>query len=81
MNVRGIGRTKGLSAKIKLALLTVFGVLGAWWFYFKLGQTGFSVPFFGYLHIGIFYIPLFAFVIVAMANSVNVTDGLDGLAG
>jgi len=29
---------------------------------------------------GILYIPFIAFVIVAMANSVNLTDGLDGLA-
>lgn len=29
---------------------------------------------------GLFYVPFVAFVIVAMANSVNLTDGLDGLA-
>lgn len=29
---------------------------------------------------GFFYVPFVAFVIVAMANSVNLTDGLDGLA-
>lgn len=29
---------------------------------------------------GIFYIPFVAFVVVAMVNSVNLTDGLDGLA-
>ena len=27
------------------------------------------------------YIPLFVLIVVAMANSVNITDGLDGLAG
>jgi len=30
--------------------------------------------------IGIWYVPFIAFVIVAMVNSVNLTDGLDGLA-
>jgi UDP-N-acetylmuramyl pentapeptide phosphotransferase/UDP-N-acetylglucosamine-1-phosphate transferase len=27
------------------------------------------------------YIPLFVLIIATMANSVNITDGLDGLAG
>jgi phospho-N-acetylmuramoyl-pentapeptide-transferase len=31
--------------------------------------------------VGIWYIPIAAFVIVSMANAVNLTDGLDGLAG
>jgi phospho-N-acetylmuramoyl-pentapeptide-transferase len=31
--------------------------------------------------VGIWYIPIATFVIVAMANAVNLTDGLDGLAG
>jgi len=30
--------------------------------------------------VGIWYVPIAAFVIVAMANAVNLTDGLDGLA-
>lgn len=33
-----------------------------------------------YWDFGIWYVPFIAFVIVAMANSVNLTDGLDGLA-
>ena len=32
-------------------------------------------------NLGIWYIPLATFVIVAMSNAVNLTDGLDGLAG
>lgn len=31
--------------------------------------------------LGIWYIPLAAFIIVTMSNAVNLTDGLDGLAG
>lgn len=30
---------------------------------------------------GIFYVPFITFTLVAMSNSVNLTDGLDGLAG
>lgn len=33
------------------------------------------------LHLGWLYIPFAAFVIVAFTNAVNITDGLDGLAG
>ncbi len=34
-----------------------------------------------YVDFGWFYVPFVAFVLVAMANSVNLTDGLDGLCG
>jgi phospho-N-acetylmuramoyl-pentapeptide-transferase len=81
LNVRGIGRTKGLSGRVKMALLLLFGAIGAYWFHFKLGRTGLDIPFFGIVSIGYLYLPFFVFVIVAMANSVNVTDGLDVLAG
>ena len=36
-----------------------------------------DVPF----DLGIWYIPLAAFIIVTMSNAINLTDGLDGLAG
>ena len=41
-----------------------------------------AVPFFkGFTpHIGVLYVPLAAFIIVAASNGVNLTDGLDGLA-
>jgi phospho-N-acetylmuramoyl-pentapeptide-transferase len=41
-----------------------------------------AVPFFKNFtpHLGVFYVPLAAFVIVAASNAVNLTDGLDGLA-
>lgn len=81
LNVRGIGRTKGLSARVKMVLLTIFSGMGAYWFYSKLGHQVVQLPFFGDAHLGIWYIPLFVLVIVSMANSVNITDGLDGLAG
>ena len=39
------------------------------------------MPFFNVeLELGIFYIPAMIFVVVAMVNAVNLTDGLDGLA-
>ncbi|MEI7510794.1 MAG: phospho-N-acetylmuramoyl-pentapeptide-transferase [Candidatus Peregrinibacteria bacterium] len=80
-NVKGIGKTKGLSFWVRSSILLFFGLLGALWFYFKLGYTGVHVPFYGEIEIGLWYIPLFVLVIFFTANAVNVTDGLDGLAG
>lgn len=41
----------------------------------------FSVPFFGPLIENLPYVVIFLFIIIGTANAVNVTDGLDGLAG
>ncbi|MBU1152001.1 phospho-N-acetylmuramoyl-pentapeptide-transferase [Patescibacteria group bacterium] len=82
LNVKGIGKTKGLSAKLKLLWLTIFAAVGAWWFYAKLGFNSIAVPIPGIenIPVGLWYIPIFIFIILATANSVNFTDGLDGLA-
>ncbi|PID84159.1 hypothetical protein CSB09_02685 [Candidatus Gracilibacteria bacterium] len=81
LNIREIGRTKGLSARVKMVLLILFSLVGAYWFYVKLGYSSVHLPFFGDINISIFYVVLFVFVIISAANSVNLTDGLDGLAG
>lgn len=81
LNIRGIGRTKWLSAKVKITLLSLFALAGAYWFYFKLGYSEVKVPFVGWVDFGIFYLIIFVFIVIASANSVNFTDGLDGLAG
>lgn len=82
INVKGIGKNRGLSAKLKLFWLIVFGLAGAWWFYSKLGYNSIKLPVPGAseIQLGLWYIPLFVFIIVASANAVNFTDGLDGLA-
>ncbi len=82
LNIKGIGKTKGLSAKLKLLWLTIFSGIGGYWFYYKLGFDSINIPIHGFesLQVGIWYIPIFIFVIIATANSVNFTDGLDGLA-
>ena len=81
LNVREIGRTKGLSARVKLTLLFLFAGIGPWWFYGKLQFDSVSLPWVGDIYLGVFYIPLFILIVATMANSVNFTDGLDGLAG
>lgn len=71
----------GLRMRHRFLIYGLIAVVGAWWFYYKLEWTTLYVPFFGYLDIGLWYIPFFIFVIIATAHAVNLTDGLDGLAG
>lgn len=80
-NIKQIGSNKGIKAKPKFLLLTLFAVFGSIWFYYKLGFSAIHIPSLGDFEIGIWYIPLFILVIVSTANAVNITDGLDGLAG
>lgn len=83
LDVRGKGVLGGggLKMKHRLLIYTVIALIGALWFYFKLDWTVFHIPFLGDFHISWWYIPVFIFVIVGTAFSVNETDGLDGLAG
>ena len=39
------------------------------------------MPFVGEVNIGWLIVPLFAFAVVATGNAVNISDGMDGLAG
>jgi len=71
----------GFSVTQKTFLYSVVAVVGAWWFYYKLGFDTVSIPFLGNFYVGIWYIPIFIFIIVASAFSANETDGLDGLLG
>lgn len=80
-NLKGKGTSKGINIKPKFFLLSVFAILAGLWFYFKLGFNQIHVPGVGDFSLGLWYIPLFFFVIVASANAVNITDGLDGLSG
>lgn len=83
LDVRGKGvfGGGGLNMKHRLLIYTFIALVGAWWFYFKLGWTVLHIPFWENIEIGWWYIPFFVLVIVGTAFSVNETDGLDGLAG
>lgn len=82
INIRGSGKgVAGLSSKIKLLLTTIVAIIGGWFFYAKLDVNSIHIPWFGELGIGLLIIPLFVLVVVATANAVNMSDGLDGLAG
>lgn len=83
INVRGLGGVyKGLRPMLKFSMIAAVGLVLAWFFYFKLGYTSVHIPFAPFdLELGLWMIPLFAFVVIATGNAVNITDGLDGLAG
>lgn len=83
MSIRGIGKNKGGGMRFlhRFGWLFLIAGLGAWWFYFKLGWDRFHVPAVGDFSIGLWYIPLFIFIILFTTISSNETDGLDGLNG
>ncbi|MFZ2836161.1 Phospho-N-acetylmuramoyl-pentapeptide-transferase [compost metagenome] len=82
INIRGSGAgVAGLRSSLKFAMITVLAIALGWFFYDRLGYTSVHIPFVGDLMLGWLIIPLFAFAVVAAGNAVNISDGLDGLAG
>jgi len=71
----------GLKVRHRLLIYTFIAAFGAWWFYHKLEWDLVHIPFVGEFNIGLWYILVFVFVLVATSFSTNETDGLDGLAG
>ncbi len=70
----------GLSLPKRLLVVGAFATFAGWWFYAKLGVTAVGIPFFGLLPLGVFFIPFFVVVALALYAS-GVIDGIDGLAG
>jgi len=72
----------GMRGRWKLAWQTVVAVLAGYYIQRHFDLTGINVPWVGEIVIGPLLALLFvAFVIVGASNAVNLTDGLDGLAG
>jgi len=77
--------TKGLGSRTRIFLQILISFLIVYLIIISLNQnigTSISFPFFKNLNIdfGIFYLIIGIFIILGSANSVNLTDGLDGLA-
>jgi phospho-N-acetylmuramoyl-pentapeptide-transferase len=82
IDIRGLGgNIIGQRAKLKALSLVGIALIGGWWFYDKLGVRSVDIPFAGSWHLGWLVIPLFVLVVFATASAVNVSDGVDGLAG
>jgi phospho-N-acetylmuramoyl-pentapeptide-transferase len=73
---------EGISARQKMLWLVVVAVAAAYQIQSTYAIDRIAVPFVGFVMIDPWvYIAFAAFAIVAAANGVNLTDGLDGLAG
>lgn len=82
INIKGLGgKVAGLKAPVKLGLITFVASVAAWFFYYKLEYETILVPFIGDVTLGWLLIPLFILVVISTGNAVNITDGVDGLAG
>ena len=81
LNVKGHGTIKGLSAKGKLLGMFVIAAFISWWFYAKLGVDYITLSWGGTLQLWWLAPVLMFFLTVSIVNAINITDGLDGLAG
>jgi len=80
--LRGERRAKGLNARTKFAVQTIFALVIALALKYLLKSPDIFIPGVpGTIRLGLWYIPLATLVIVFYSNAVNLTDGLDGLAG
>ena len=72
----------GLTPRRKLALLGLIALAATVVLHFVFRLESFALPSIATkFSLGIWYVPCAMFVIVVTANAVNLTDGLDGLAG
>lgn len=71
---------RGIQAHEKILVQLLIGIAIAWWLSFKLNWTELWIPWGNHLELGLLIIPLVIFLVMFMANAVNITDGIDGLS-
>lgn len=82
INIRGQGKgVAGLRSSLKFVMIILMSLVLGWFFYAKLGYTSIHVPFVGDWQVGVWIIAIFVLIVVSTGNAVNISDGLDGLAG
>lgn len=73
-------RSLGLKAYQKILGQIGIAVIFSYYVYNNIGSSVY-IPFFGdEWDLGVWYIPIMSFIIIGTVNSVNLNDGLDGLA-
>jgi len=65
---------------IKIGIILGMGILISFWFFIKLDVNVIYIPWYGFMYLGIFFIPFFILVMLAVFSS-SVIDGIDGLSG
>lgn len=80
--IRG-GSNKGMTPRMKLVLQTCFAALFCLWLAVTYGNrlTTIALPFGVLLPLGFVFWAIALFTLTAESNAVNLTDGVDGLAG
>ena len=74
--------TTGLMGRYKLLWQVIFAIATALFLHYVLDLRSIAIPGIEQkIDIGWFYIPIAVFIVVGTSNAVNLTDGLDGLAG
>jgi phospho-N-acetylmuramoyl-pentapeptide-transferase len=80
--VRGRHQGIGLLARYKFAGQVFVALVTALGLHFALDLRSVAVPTVApKIDIGVWYVPVAMFIIIGTSNAVNLTDGLDGLAG
>jgi len=80
--IRGKRRGEGMRARTKFLAQVVLAMGTAFVLKYLLDVPEMRLPGIqGDIELGLWYIPIAAFVIVSESNAINFTDGLDGLAG
>ncbi|RME08292.1 MAG: phospho-N-acetylmuramoyl-pentapeptide-transferase [Anaerolineae bacterium] len=80
--LRGRRRGEGMRARTKFILQLLVAFVASFGLYHFLDAPHLYLPTFHIeFRVGLWYIPLAMFIIVGTSNAVNLTDGLDGLAG
>lgn len=73
---------EGLRARTKFTVQVVLALVAALGLYYVLDVPNLYLPTVqGEIKLGFWYVPIATFLIVTGSNAVNLTDGLDGLAG
>ncbi len=80
--IRGPRKGEGMRSRTKFMIQVALALGVAWALQDLLQAPDLYLPFYPVvIELGVWYIPIAAFIIVSMSNAVNFTDGLDGLAG
>lgn len=72
--------SSGIDLATRLFFISLIGLVGALWFYYKLDWRTVYLPFVGAVSIGMWYIPFFIATMIATFSG-GIIDGIDGLSG
>lgn len=77
---RGNRSAGGISILKRITAVSIVGLIGAWWFFFKLEVATIIIPFVGEWNLGLLFIPFFLLVMLGTYSG-GIIDGIDGLSG